>query len=60
MSEYDEDVLASFGSGVGINKGLRNVGLVHVEITTQDTPKHTFKGSNPSAVDRTSDKPEDS
>jgi hypothetical protein len=57
VCENDEDVLACFGSRGGINEGLSNVGMVHVEVATKDTPEDPFECGDAEAVDRTSNEP---
>lgn len=58
VGEDDEDVLADFGSGGGVDEDLVDVGVVHVKIAAQDTPEDSLKGRNTSAVDGTGDEPE--
>lgn len=57
MSEDDEDVLARLGTSRRVDKRFSDVGMVHVQIATENTPEHTFKGGKPSAVNGTSNEP---
>ena len=57
MSKDNEHVLVRRSTSCSIDKWLYDICVVHVEVTAKDTPKNALKGLNPSAVDRTSNKP---
>jgi hypothetical protein len=43
MRKDDEDVFVRRITGCGINKGIGNVGVVHVKVATKDAPQDTLK-----------------
>jgi hypothetical protein len=55
MGEDDEDVLARFSTADRINEGLDDVGMVHVEITAENTPEDSLKGGDADSVEGTGD-----
>lgn len=57
MCENDEDVLPSLDSTCWVNERFSDVGLIHVKVAAQDTPKNSFEGSNTSTINSSCDKP---
>jgi hypothetical protein len=57
MREDDKDVLVRCVAGCSIDERIGNVSVVHVKVTTKDTPEDALKGGQASAIDYTGDKP---
>ena len=51
MSEDDEDVLVDLFVVLRVDNGVRDFGLVHVEVATQRSPKDALKRTHPLARD---------
>ena len=57
MREDDKDVLVRRVTGCSIDERIGNVCVVHVKVTTKNTPEDTLEGRQASAIDYTGDKP---
>lgn len=55
VGKNDKDILVDSLVGRGVDQGLRDLGLVHVQVATQRTPKNTLKGTNAVTRNDTSD-----
>ena len=42
MHKDDEYILVCRAAGCSIDEGIGNVGVVHVEVATEDTPEDMF------------------
>lgn len=51
MCEDNEDAFVFFDLGNGINERCRDVDVIHVEVSTKDTPKETFQAWNALATE---------
>ena len=59
VGEDDEDVLARFVARGGVDEGLGDVGVVHVEVPAEDAPEHALEGGDAAALDRACDEPKE-
>lgn len=57
MCEDDEHILAGFSASGWVNKRLLNIGVVHVQVSTQHAPEHAFERRKARAVDGASNEP---
>ena len=53
MRKDDKDIFACLDTSNKVNEGVCNVGVVHVQISTQYTPKDTFERRHTRAFDST-------
>jgi hypothetical protein len=51
VSEDDEDILEGLFVGRRVGEGLINVGVVHVQVATENTPEDAFKDGDTAALD---------
>lgn len=56
VGEDNEDVLPGLFAGGRIDEGLDNVGMIHVQVATKNTPENAFEGRDAAALDRTGNK----
>jgi hypothetical protein len=57
VGEDDKNVFVRRVAGCSIDERIGNVCVVHVKVTTKDTPEDALKGRQASAIDYTGDKP---
>jgi hypothetical protein len=57
VREDYEYVLVGRAAGRGVDKGIGNVGVVHVEVATEDAPEYALERWQTGAVDNASDEP---
>lgn len=55
MSKDDEDVLPGLGSGDGVDKELIDLGVVHVEVSSKDSPEDSLEGRHSKSIDGSGD-----
>jgi hypothetical protein len=55
VGEDDEDILACFSTADRVDERLNDVGVVHIEVATEDAPKDSLEGGDADSVDGTSD-----
>lgn len=57
VSKDEEHILAGLVASGRIDKGLGNVGVVHVQVATKKAPENALEGRNAIALNSCSDKP---
>jgi hypothetical protein len=55
MGKDDKDVLVRLFPVGGVDERFLDLGIVHVEVTSEDPPEDAFKDGHPGAFDRTGD-----
>lgn len=58
MSENDENVLPRLNSGNRVDERLLNVRVVHVQVSTKDSPEDTLERRKTRTLNSSGDKPE--
>ena len=51
MGKDNEDVFAGLLPRNGVHKGLVDVGVIHIEISTEDAPENTFECRHTGTLD---------
>ena len=57
MSEDDENILTGLDESGGVDERLYYIRLVHVQISAEYAPQHSFEGRNARALNGSSNKP---
>jgi hypothetical protein len=57
VSENDENILAGLDESGGVDERLRYIRVIHVQISAEYAPQHSFEGRNAGALNGPSNKP---
>lgn len=57
MSKDDENVLACLGTSDRVDERFLNVSVIHVQVATEDPPKHAFEGWEARTLNGAGNKP---